>query len=238
MRKNNPSADDPEIFAVRTESYWQNKAESDALRKMQQAISNEVLRSVVRKGESSDPYIDGIRNTASRVYSMRSFAECYALFYKKAFKLRDDNKWSKEQFNEYVKKELSAKRLMFSRDNVTNYYYGFKSLYKEEFLDFKRERIYHGKGYIEKRGSLYQVNSNKRILFKNGSTVPFYVVIEIVNTEHMPISHRDIVDFMEAAAKDRKNYYDIKWFARGIPAVKDSSIVLYLRNLDFLFLKK
>ena len=237
-RTNKPSADDPEIFAVRTESYWQNRAESDARRKMQQTISNEALRSVVHKGESSDRYIDGARNSASRVYSMRSFAECYALFYKKAFKLRDENKWSKEQFNEYVKKELSAKNLVFSKDNATNYYYGFKSLYKEEFLDFKRERIYHGKGYIEKSGSLYQVNSNKRILLKNGSTVPFYVLIEIVNVEHMPRSHRDIVDFMESAAKDRKNYYDIKWFARGIPAVKGSSIVLYLKNLDFLFLKK
>ncbi len=238
LRKNNPSADDPEIFAVRSESYWRNKAESDTLRKMRHPIFNEGMHSEVRNTESSSSYIDGIKNTASKVYSMRSFAECYTLFYKKAFKLRDDNKWSKEQFNEYVKKELLSKRLVFSRDNITNYYYGFKSLYKEEFLDFKRERIYHGKGYIEKRGNAYRLNSNKRILLKNGSTVPFCVVIENINTEYMPRSHKDIVHFIEAAAKDRNNYYDIKWFARGIPVVHNNSIILYLKNLDFLFLKK
>ena len=225
-------SDGPEIFAVRPESYWEDRADNAGKSLAQRHTGTPLAQNKSFAGGA------GERKTVSRIYAMRTFAEYYNLIVSESFKLRDKNGWSDEKFKKYKNEELMKHNIVFSKDNATNYRYGFISPWSEEFINFKKERIYLGKGHLEKKGNLYRITKNKLVLLKNGSSVPFYVAIDVKVNEFMPQTHKDIMDFIEKASVNIHDFYDVKWFVRGIPVVKDSSVVLYLRNLDFLFLKK
>jgi hypothetical protein len=63
-------------------------------------------------------------------------------------------------------------------------------------MNFKKEKIYHGKGHVKKKDGLYRIVSNKRVILKNGRSVPFSVIVDVEpGSYNMPRSHKDLMYF-------------------------------------------
>jgi len=169
-------------------------------------------------------------------YLLQQFIEVRNLFFKNAYKLQDKEKWSKEHLNDYINNELGNIPLAFSEDNKTNYRQAFIKVLQKAFVNFKKERIYYGDGHVKKTDDFYEIINNEQIFLENKIN-PFKVIVNFNITSNLKTnSQRGLIDLLEKTVEEQS--YKVKWYARGLPIVNNNMIILYLKKIDYLYIKK
>ncbi|MDO4233045.1 MAG: hypothetical protein Q4D19_13025 [Lautropia sp.] len=170
-----------------------------------------------------------------RVSLVQSLAEVHNAILKDAYRRKEENNWSKEEFNNWIKNVLQAPINL--RGFSTTYRIALHDLW---FAVPSCPRVFHGsQARVEQVEGGYQITSKRPGKVGKGNTVlPFVITVSLRDADGVELrgARRALLRQLERAVKEDAT---VRWYAYGRANMTDERFELAFdrANISDLFVK-